>query len=342
MTMRFRIVLFFIVFIPSVYAQPGGGGGLRILNILDYSGKPIRQGDANLRIIHFALSKSGEKQSSIIPPGQNRFHTFYDESNTFYYLPPYIQEGNKKTYIPNQRIQLIYSEDTMTIDFIGVMNENGAGHSDMVENIHFNPGYYKSFRNPNDIIEGFGEKKERNDILKAMYKGINTNTDYILKARGLLVHIPDPDSYVKQLKRNRKSCTPEIITAPYSRLCAHQLNIQDSTIHLIDNSGLSDFKDSSLLHYVYYFSFNYRSRINPEVQLATTMLESFKKSNLRVNQMRYTGTLKLAVPFHNAGISSSYSGYNLWILEYSKGILTKIEIKNDVSLITEQVQERPH
>lgn len=343
MSKRILIVFLFQIIIQSTFAQPGGGGGTRILNILDYNGKPILKGDTNLQILHYALSNNEKKQKFQIPPEQNNKHNFYDKYHTFFYLPPYIQSNKKITYIPNQRLILIYLNDTMTIDFIGVLRDNGAGNSDVVTNIYFKSGYYKSYRRPWEKIEGFGEKKERVEILNAMYNGINTNTEYLLVAWGLLKHIPDPNFEIKRLERSRKSCIEEIIISPYYRLCENNITIQDSTINLQSGLFFDNSKDTTILHYCYYFSFNYRStNQNSEVKLASNILKAFEIFKLKVNNEDYSGILKLVVPFHNAGISSTFSGYNLWILEYSNGKLIKLVKKNDVDIISEQYMGRPN
>lgn len=343
MNKRLIILLLFQTMIHAAFAQPGGGGGIRILNILDYSGKHILKGDTNLQIQLFALSNNEKKQKFQIPPGLESKYEYYDKAHTFFYLPPFIRNKKKNNYIPNQRLILIYSGDTMTIDFIDVLRDHGAGNSDVVTNIYFKSGYYKSYRNPWNKIKGFWGKKELKEILNAMSNGINTNTDYILVAWGLLKHIPDSGFENKRLERNRKLCVEEIAISPYYRLCEKQITIQDSTINLQIESNLIRSKDSIILHYLYYFSFNYmNTNDNSEVQLAATKLLSFEKFNLKVNNENFTGILKLAVPFHNAGISSRYSGYNLWIIEYSDGKLIHLNVKNDVDIISEQVLERPN
>src|SRR4051812_43204636 len=98
------VILVMQILIESTTAQPGGGGGVRIVNILDYTGKPILKGDSALQIQLYALSKDAGKQRFQIAPGQENNHRFYDRAHTFYYLPPYIRNGNKNINLPNQRL----------------------------------------------------------------------------------------------------------------------------------------------------------------------------------------------------------------------------------------------
>lgn len=309
---------------------------------MDYSGNSISKNDTLLRIQHFVLSENEKKQKLQIPPKQENNHRIYKPTEVFYFLPPCFMFKNRCRVVPNQRLILIYSQDTMTIDFIGVMNENGAGYSDNIKYIYFRPGYYKTYRNPQDKIEGFGDSKERMDILNALHNGINTSTDHILKSRGLLLHLPDPNEENKRLERLRKACLEELVQAPFYRLCEHQIDLHDSTIYLKTARITPAGKDSNLMHLIYYFSFrHYAINPNAEFKKASEKLQPFQTFNLNVNGEPYSGILKLAVPFNNAGISSKYSGCDLWLLTYDNGILMGLQIKHDVDIISEHGVARP-
>lgn len=338
------VILFLTVQIQISNAQPGGGGGIRILNINDYNGTPFVKGDSSLRIQHFVLSKREQREKYPIDEFKYNQYDFAGKLQTFYYIPPYIIERNKRSKIPNQRIKLLYENDTMIIDFIDVLQENGAGVSDIVTNIYFKPGYYKSYRNPRDKIDGFENNRDRKTILAALSKGINAGSDELLISHGLMKHIPDPDLENKKLERNRKICKSELVLEPFFRLCENQINVNDSLINL-EVENISEPVDSiSLLHYIYYFSFDSRANKNKlrELHLANERLNSFKTHKITLNGNYFSGVFKLAVPFHNRGISTSFSGFDLWVLKYSEGKLLTFDILTDVDIISEQQLVRPN
>ena len=125
-------------------------------------------------------------------------------------------------------------------------------------------------------------------------------------------------------------------------MCSHQIESGDGINNLLlQISG--DQKVASSLHYIYYFPLDYRGiNKHKETQLASNTLNSFKKFKLQINGIYYTGILKLAVPFNNAGLSVRYSGFDLWVLEYSDGRMVKSEILSDVDIISEEPLSRPN
>jgi hypothetical protein len=108
------VILFLTVQIQISNAQPGGGGGIRILNINDYNGTPFVKGDSSLRIQHFVLSKSEQREKYPIDEFKYNQYDFAGKLQTFYYIPPYIIERNKRLKIRQSQNKFI--EKTMIID----------------------------------------------------------------------------------------------------------------------------------------------------------------------------------------------------------------------------------
>ncbi len=337
----FSLTLMLFLFIGQPWAQPGGGGGLRILQIYDREGKLLTRENPTIMIKHYALSDNGTKIKFQIPDSISDHYRFYDRASTFMFLPPHIRQGRKSKALPNQRICLIQDTDTMTIDFMDIINENGAGHSDMVKIIQFRSGYYKNYRNPAVKIENFGLKKERSEILMALMNGINVQTDLTLYAWGLMEYVPDPNAMNKMLERSRKSCKPEKFKADYYRLCYHNITLIDSTILLDDIFQPIHIGYQKHLKLSYYFTFHsYSIGLYKEEVLARNQLMAFEKYALKVNNELYDGTLRLAVPFIG-GISTRYSGFDVWIITYSNGRVQSIEKLRDVDVINESPRIRP-
>lgn len=341
------IILFFLALTHSAIAQPGGGGGIRILNILDNTGKPFIKGDSILQIKLYTLSKNEKKIDFEIQANQELNHQFGGKGNTRFYLPPYIREKTKTIKLPNQRLLLIYLNDTMTIDFIDVLPPNGAGNSDVVTNIYFKSGYYKSYRVPAKKSEEFwtgkvSSEKEKKEVLNALLNGINTNTDYILVGFGLLKHVPDPNLENKKLQRQRENCK-ESVNGKYYTLCFNNMETQDmdSTITISVNQNSDSLASSDSLHFYYFFMFNARQDMhNSETKLANSLLRKLTSYKIKINGNYFSGQIKFAVAYYNAGISSTYGMYIIYVNHYKEGKLVKSNVLYDVNPHTEERIER--
>jgi hypothetical protein len=340
-TNKILLLLFLVLSWIPAFTQPGGGGGLQITEIHDFDSRRIPENDTALQIKCFVLSEKKHHVKEELPlTNRHRYKPAH------IYLPPLIRTPKKDREIPNLRLQLIYKQDTMIIDIIGIPGENGNGDIDIMERIEFIPGYFKCFRSPHishpDLWNDEGKtERHRIDIIHLLQSGISNSTILPLSSIGLLQHIPDPDEKGKEIRRRRLECIDSSYNLyDYYSLCYHMISINDSMIEI--SSKAKPVQPDSFLCYKFMYYYINRNRINQadkitmeEGKLAYTTLEKIKTSGLKINGKPFTGCVKIASMFFNRGLRH-YSGFDLLVLYYDEGKILKHRLIPDVSLNDER------
>ena len=111
-------------------AQPGGGGGLTIKGLYNQSGIPIAIDDPNLKIRKFVLS------GQMVQEEIYNVYSLYFSSNSSFYL------ANEHQPFDHQRLIITYHDTLMIVDISDIMQANGAGHTESMDSIFFNKGYF--------------------------------------------------------------------------------------------------------------------------------------------------------------------------------------------------------
>ena len=139
---------FLSIFTPKSITQPGGGGGLILKQIYPpalYSLDIISPASpVSVRAWELRDSSKGGKigQNLLVEnPETRRKYDFFPKENITLYLPPHFWDAkHKQNSCPNQRLELVCYGDTMLVDFFGIVSENGAGHSQIMDCIQFVEG----------------------------------------------------------------------------------------------------------------------------------------------------------------------------------------------------------
>lgn len=124
------------IFSPSLLGQPGGGGGLQILN-LKANGKNIPASAFNtLSILQVHISHFPDGEVDMAASGfsgylTNDVYSPRESCRTYYSCPA------------NWRIRWKVDADSMIVDFEDLFPENGAGYTPMLDTLVFKPGYYR-------------------------------------------------------------------------------------------------------------------------------------------------------------------------------------------------------
>ena len=162
------ILLLLLSLVNYAFAQPGGGGGLDINSFYNANGSLISRTDTSLHIIAFLLEDS-TVESPILAQLEETYIFGKKVSNSSSEIHCNLPPGNIRLYI-------IYQKDTMLLDLIGIIDENGAGIHDYMDSIVIQPGYYRYRR---DIIGNFptGEGyTERQNRLQQISHGLTPRT----------------------------------------------------------------------------------------------------------------------------------------------------------------------
>lgn len=165
-----QILLFISLFITTnqAIAQPGGGGGVTIKHVYDSLGTEINtENDSNYTLACYLLNDTLFASRNIYSKLDNEFESFNTDSVGYVpdyrdtskliqtmFIPKYkykairLESINSMAYehfigYDNFRIMLSTQKDTIIVDFIKVIGENGHGIQCIVDSITFNPGYFQ-------------------------------------------------------------------------------------------------------------------------------------------------------------------------------------------------------
>ncbi len=139
--MRTIIVILLSICVITALAQPGGGGGLNINSFYNSSFEKIKVSDSSFKVRLFALidtSINSKITHEVLPANYQHLSHSYD-----------IYQTNNEINMSNQRMLIAYRMDTMIIDFLGIMEENGAGVVGNIDSVVFQRGYFRYFMGRN-------------------------------------------------------------------------------------------------------------------------------------------------------------------------------------------------
>ena len=117
--MRIIIVIFLLVSV-RLWGQPGGGGGLRVLNVYDEHKRPVDVEQLKVKLLKL------DRVANIVAEDD-----FYVGRNVekMIVIPPSNHFSN------TQGLVITYKNKTYRIDFEGVRGTNGAGHVEEIDSL---------------------------------------------------------------------------------------------------------------------------------------------------------------------------------------------------------------
>ncbi len=122
-----NIIVFILLFLSAQFAaQPGGGGGLRVLNVYDEHKRPIdvKQLKVKLLKLDSVANIIAERDISFM----DNFYVERDEKKMIK-LPP------SDLFSKTQGLVITYKNETYRIDFENVIGVNGAGHVEEIDSL---------------------------------------------------------------------------------------------------------------------------------------------------------------------------------------------------------------
>lgn len=342
-------ILSTLVLCQSILGQPGGGGGIQIEKIIDKNLQLISKSDPELKITRFLLGTDSTHKVLQLYSAEAKYHYRTNGKPNHIFLPPYIylptfkSKNAKRTSVPNQRIMLIYKKDTMIIDFIDILMENGAGYTDYIEVLKLYPGYFTCYRNIRNRLPIFFNEsafaifnapKLVDTLNMALKKGINDETLPMLYQYKLLEHNKDLKPYI--FFENSRYDTLFLAHAPVDSLPYKNIQIKGNNIQ-IKTTASPIITDSGLQYKFLLPSF---ATIKQKHFIEITDKEGQQKyllfintsipTELYINHKKFTGILKLFIP--------GQFGLSRRVCEYREGKLIKtIELPAVKNAIDEEL-----
>ena len=117
--MRIIIVIFLLVSV-QLWGQPGGGGGLRVLNVYDEHKRPIDVEQLKVKLLKL------NRVANIV--AEDDFYVGRNEEKMIV-LPP------SNHFSKTQGLVITYKNKTYRIDFEGVIGANGAGRVEEIDSL---------------------------------------------------------------------------------------------------------------------------------------------------------------------------------------------------------------
>ncbi len=132
-----KAILFFLLFfsLHHLCAQPGGGGGLMIKNLYDNYLNAIDLKSPGLKIRNFVLNGNSVREELY------DFRPLHLEPSKWNYYSG-IEQPNS-----DQRLLIQFNGQTMIVDLINIMQENGMGIRDYMDSLVFSRGHFTVITN---------------------------------------------------------------------------------------------------------------------------------------------------------------------------------------------------
>ena len=123
-----NIIVFILLFLSAQFAaQPGGGGGLRVLNVYDEHKRPIDVKQLKIKLLKLDTITNIIADEHDISSEHN-FHVGRDGKKTIA-LPP------SNYFSKTQGLVITYKNKTYRIDFENVIRTNGAGRVEEIDSL---------------------------------------------------------------------------------------------------------------------------------------------------------------------------------------------------------------
>lgn len=174
-------------------AQPGGGGGLIISGFYNTRlGRINMLTDHSLQIRTFLLAGAEIYQETFLYQTllKQKSKTEMTLTAPGFDLPPATDIHDRRG-TSDQRMYIVFEQDTMIVDFIGIPGANGAGYRDRMDSLVIQKGYFKYYRTGKEGKSPVAEDDERNRKLTGT--GLTLYTAAALSSQGYIEYNPSVD-----------------------------------------------------------------------------------------------------------------------------------------------------
>lgn len=349
MLKNFLLIVVPVLLFFTTHAQIPEGGGLRIIKIMVpdpmWGGfKVISPNDSMIKIRSYALElDTNDNIRSITPTSFAKDRINDDDTanafNTHIYLPYSARINGNKKLLPDQRLELIYKADTMTIDFFDIPPPGESGDMDSMDTLTFYRSHYlKCYRDPSKKLPSYVNPPQTKDdpVYRFMQMGITNHTIPLLYNYLLVEDADKPVMMVfqgdKQYDTLWLPAVPVYTVLPGTvDISAKKINISTAKPPLLIDSGKISYK--------FYQAFSPSLSPGSEEIKMRTMMKELRTIPLYINGKRFTGVIKWLLPFRNS--LKQYWGTWMIIHEFREGVLISERNAGDVDPDTEMRQVRP-
>ena len=140
----------------------------------------------------------------------------------------------------------------------------------------------------------------------------------------------------------QSTCTEQKVGRSYFSICSANIVTEKKKLFLTTKSLPKKIDGKNTFKVVHYYVANRKTSETDEVFLEySKFLNNLETHEFFVNGKEFTGILKIALPFKNAGVSANYDGYDLLTYEFKEGRFVSKSKLTDVELEKEKPVIRP-
>lgn len=144
-------------------------------------------------------------------------------------------------------------------------------------------------------------------------------------------------------KLNAQSgCSEQKVGRSYFSICSDNIVTEKKKLFLTTKSLVKKIDGKNTYKIVHYYVSDRKIRETDEIFLEySKFLNNLETHEFYINGKEFSGVLKIALPFKNAGVSSLYDGYDLLTYEFKEGRFVSKGKATDVELEKEKAVIRP-
>lgn len=140
----------------------------------------------------------------------------------------------------------------------------------------------------------------------------------------------------------QSDCKEQKVGRTYFSICPDNIVTEKKKLFLTTKSVPKRIDGKNTFKVVHYYVSNRKTVETDEIFLEySKFLNNLETHEFFVNGKEFTGILKIALPFKNAGVSTNYSGYDLLTYEFKEGRFVSKNKVTDVELEKEKAMIRP-
>jgi hypothetical protein len=149
-------------------------------------------------------------------------------------------------------------------------------------------------------------------------------------------------SFIPTSGNAQTNCNEQKVGRSYFSICSSNIVTEKKKLYLTTKAIPKKIDGKNTFKVVHYYVSNRRTTETDELFLEySKFLNNLETHEFFLNGKVFTGVLKIALPFKNAGVSTTYDGYDLLTYEFKEGRFVSKNKLTDVELEKEKAVIRP-
>lgn len=149
-------------------------------------------------------------------------------------------------------------------------------------------------------------------------------------------------TFLTSNKLHAQTCSEQKVGRSYFSICSDNIVTEKKKLFLTTKSLVKKIDGKNTYKIVHYYVSDRKTRETDEIFLEySKFLNNMETHEFYINGKEFSGVLKIALPFKNAGVSALYDGYDLLTVEFKEGRFVSKSKATDVELEKEKSVIRP-